>query len=63
MKRSEVVNAIALEIAKQALESSIEDTSWINTDYILKAIETKGMLPPRTYLKSLDTYDNGWDDE
>lgn len=58
-----MVAAIALEIAKQALENSVEDISWINTDYILKAIEKKGMLPPRTYLKALDTYDNGWDDE
>jgi hypothetical protein len=63
MKRSEIVATIALEIAKQALENSIEDISWINTEYILKAIESKGMMPPRTYLKALNTYDNGWDDE
>lgn len=32
-------------------------------DEILQAIEIEGMLPPRTYLKALGTYDNGWDDE
>jgi len=30
---------------------------------MLSACEENGMIPPRAYLKALNMYDNGWEEE
>jgi hypothetical protein len=63
VKRRDMINEITLYLDNQ----DIMDLDYLyTTDLakgILKVIEEKGMMPPRTYLKALNTYDNGWDDE
>lgn len=57
-----MVTSIAIELMSRLPEWEKQERLKF-ADEILQCIEIEGMLPPRTYLKSLDTYDNGWDDE
>lgn len=64
MKRSEMVKYMVDKINQIYTVQNIESLEESElAEWLLESIEEKGMLPPRTYLKSLDTYDNGWDDE
>jgi hypothetical protein len=57
MKRSEMVELMALAIAKQAITSGNHnvDISWINVDALLDEMEKAGMQPPENY----QVHDNG----
>jgi hypothetical protein len=67
MKRSEMVELMALTIAKQAITSGNHnvDISWINVDALLGEMEKAGMQPPENYR----VHDNGmfiiegWEEE
>jgi hypothetical protein len=65
MKRSEMIEIIALSIARQAVASgnASADISWIDVDNLLKQIEKQGMLPPRAPLPKLGISDNAWEHE
>jgi hypothetical protein len=55
MKRSEMVELMALTIAKQAINSGNHDIdiSWINVDALLAKMEEAGIQPPNATLKEL----------
>jgi hypothetical protein len=55
MKRSGMVELMALAIAKQAITSGNHnvDISWINVDALLDEMEKVGMQPPNVTLDEL----------
>jgi len=65
MKRSDMVNRIALNIAYQAISSGNTDIdlSWLDADKILLDIEKAGMLPPTIKLPAFGIQDNAWESE
>jgi hypothetical protein len=68
MKRSEMVELMALTIAKQAINSGNHDIdiSWINVDAVLTEMEKAGMSPPFVDQyesdTSLDIVGNRWEE-
>jgi hypothetical protein len=71
MKRSEalkIIDNVYGEFVDDWLKLNINDDEQINNfkrldERILSALEDAGMLPPRSYLKTLNMYDNGWESE
>ena len=72
MKRSEMVELMALTIAKQAINSGNHDIdiSWINVDALLSEMEKAGMRPPVVYMIDVDpdwfggeTFAEDWEEE
>jgi hypothetical protein len=58
MKRSEMVK-LMVEEADSEFVLTLEQIA----NRMLSACEENGMIPPRAYLKALNMYDNGWEDE
>jgi hypothetical protein len=67
MKRSKMVELMALTIAKQAINSGNHDIdiSWINVDALLSEIEKARMSPPFVNQcdKNLSIIGNNWEEE
>jgi hypothetical protein len=58
MKRSDMVK-LMVEAGDSEFVLTLEQIA----NRMLSACEENGMLPPRSYLKALNMYDNGWEDE
>lgn len=65
MKRSEMYKLMV-----ETFLNEVKDYDCISTldvavhmDQVLNVIEEAGMIPPITYFKELDIYDNGWEAE
>jgi hypothetical protein len=72
MKRSEIVKVITdilfygrlSEAARLgARKDFITNLAEEDAEAVLKELEKFGMLPPSTYIKTFDKYDNIWDTE
>jgi hypothetical protein len=65
MKRNNMVAIMALDIARQAIESgnSDVDLSWLSVSDLLDRIEEAGMVPPPHLLSFFGVTDNSWEEE
>jgi hypothetical protein len=52
-----------LKIMVEEAESEFVLTLEQIANRMLSTCEENGMIPPRAYLKALNMYDNGWEDE
>ena len=59
MKRSEAVEEIRKILALNGRDDGMGELE----EAILHQLESVGMLPPSTYIKTFDKYDNVWDNE